>query len=95
MPVCASLATDQLSEIWVALRAVPLKFPGAVGGVPSRVRAEAALLESHAILVAAIGEDHEQTGKAVRALVELYDGWGKPERAGEWRARLPADRPAS
>ena len=37
-------AADQLSAIWVELSAEPFRLPGAVGGVPSRVRAVTALL---------------------------------------------------
>jgi hypothetical protein len=27
-------------------------------------------------------------------LIELYEAWGKPEKAEEWRAKLPAVEPA-
>ena len=26
------------------------------------------------------------------ALVDLYDAWGKPEKAAEWRAKLPTEQ---
>ncbi len=32
--------------------------------------------------------------ESVAWLVRLYDQWGKPERATEWRAKLQADKPA-
>ena len=32
------------------------------------------------------------TTDALNLLVELYDGWGKPEKAAEWRARLTPPR---
>ncbi len=25
-------------------------------------------------------------------LADLYDAWGKPEKAAEWRAKLPAEQ---
>jgi serine/threonine protein kinase/Flp pilus assembly protein TadD len=50
--------------------------------------AEVELLEAHDILSAAFGADQDRTQKAVRALVELYAAWGKPDRAEEWRAKI-------
>jgi hypothetical protein len=31
---------------------------------------------------------------ALRELVRLYDGWGKPEEAARWRAKLPPGTPS-
>ncbi len=53
--------------------------------------AEATLLEAHEILTAAVGADHGQTLKVVRNLADLYEAWGKPEKAAEWRAKLPEE----
>ena len=49
--------------------------------------AEEQLLEAHRVLDAAVGDDHIRTIRAVRALVDLYEAWGKPAEAAEWRAR--------
>lgn len=27
--------------------------------------------------------------EALERIVQLYDGWGKPDKAAEWRAKLP------
>jgi serine/threonine protein kinase/tetratricopeptide (TPR) repeat protein len=35
-----------------------------------------------------VGADHRDTQGTARLLVELYDAWGKPGQAAEWRARL-------
>jgi tetratricopeptide (TPR) repeat protein len=51
--------------------------------------AEVVLLEAREILSAAIGAEHEETLWTIESLVELYDAWGKPEKAAEWRAKLP------
>jgi tetratricopeptide (TPR) repeat protein len=53
--------------------------------------AEAKLLEAHEILVAAVGADHPQTQKVIPNLVDLYEAWGKPDKAAEWRAKLPPE----
>jgi non-specific serine/threonine protein kinase/serine/threonine-protein kinase len=50
--------------------------------------AEVELLEAHDILSAAFGADQDRTQKAVRALVDLYEAWGKPDKAEEWRAKI-------
>ena len=55
--------------------------------------AEEQVLEAHRVLDAAVGDDHIRTIRAVRALVDLYEAWGKPAETADWRARLlePAD----
>jgi hypothetical protein len=46
------------------------------------------LREGYEILEAALGADHEQSIKAIRSLADLYDAWGKPQLAAEWRAKV-------
>ncbi len=31
---------------------------------------------------------------SIERLVRLYDAWGKPEQAAEWRAKLPVEQEA-
>ena len=31
--------------------------------------------------------------EALERLVELYDAWGKPDQAAEWREKLKAEKP--
>jgi tetratricopeptide (TPR) repeat protein len=38
-------------------------------------------------------EGKQNLPKAARRVVDLYEGWGKPDRAAEWRARLATDLP--
>jgi tetratricopeptide (TPR) repeat protein len=52
--------------------------------------AERALLESHAVLDAAVGPEHPASRRAIRRLVDLYEAWGRPADAAVWRDRLPA-----
>ncbi|HEU0174408.1 MAG TPA: serine/threonine-protein kinase [Blastocatellia bacterium] len=54
--------------------------------------AEEQLLEGYAGLKAALGDQHAQTQKAVSHLIELYESWGKPEKANLYRA-LPHANP--
>ncbi|UCE50418.1 MAG: tetratricopeptide repeat protein, partial [Phycisphaerales bacterium] len=35
------------------------------------------------------GEQHEETLACINGLIELYEAWNKPEKAKEWRAKLP------
>ena len=56
--------------------------------------AESALLEAHGILQTALGDEHGQTKRVVGYLADLYDAWDKPEKAAEWRAKLPTEQDA-
>jgi len=35
------------------------------------------------------GESHPRTLSAINELIKLYEAWNKPEKAEEWRAKLP------
>ena len=56
----------------------------------SYAEAEATLLAAYETLATSEGE-HRQTHRVVTNLVELYDAWGKPGTAAEWRAKLPSE----
>ena len=53
--------------------------------------AEPHLLEGHAGLDATtpIGRRRRHLPPSVERLVHLYDAWGKPDKAAEWRAKIP------
>jgi len=36
-----------------------------------------------------LGEAHPSMVRSVTHLIELYEAWGKPEKAEEWRPSLP------
>jgi len=36
-----------------------------------------------------LGEAHPETRGCIPAFIELYEAWGKPEQAQQWRAKLP------
>ncbi len=61
------------------------KYGRCLTGLRRYDEAETALLEAHEILVAAVGADHPQTAKVKVNLAELYEAWGQPDRAAEWR----------
>ena len=33
------------------------------------------------------GEEHQNTKRAMEEIVKLYEEWGKPEKAEEWRGQ--------
>lgn len=37
-----------------------------------------------------LGEQHPDTIETIENLAELYEAWSKPQKAKEWRAKLPA-----
>jgi outer membrane protein assembly factor BamD (BamD/ComL family) len=45
------------------------------------------------VLQTELGEQQERTQKAVSRLVELYEAWGKPDKAAEYRALLDKPEP--
>ena len=55
-------------------------------------QAEAALLEAHEILLAALGEDHTRTRNAIKSIVAAYERGDQPEAAAAWQARLPVEQ---
>jgi hypothetical protein len=36
-----------------------------------------------------LGDTHPHTLESWNNLIELYEAWGKPEKANQWRAQLP------
>jgi len=57
--------------------------------------AERLLSDSHSGLRGAKGEADPGTQQAIRRLAALYDAWGKPDKAAEWRAKLTKGTPAA
>jgi serine/threonine protein kinase len=55
--------------------------------------AESLLVEAYDALLSGLGPNHERTRRAADNLTELYEIWGKSEKAAEWRARLPSHQP--
>jgi hypothetical protein len=39
-----------------------------------------------------LGETHPDTLDSMGNLVKLYEAWGKPEQAEQWRAKLPHEQ---
>ena len=54
--------------------------------------AEDQLMEGYRVYKAALGDAHIKTRYALSQLVSLYEAWGKPDKAAEWRARLPKEQ---
>jgi non-specific serine/threonine protein kinase/serine/threonine-protein kinase len=65
------------------------KLGRCLSGMRRFEEAETKLLEAHEIQTQAVGAGHDQTKKVVKNLVELYDAWGRPEKARRWREALP------
>jgi serine/threonine-protein kinase len=51
--------------------------------------AEPLLLDSHEKFVARFGAEHRDTKASAQRVADLYDQWGKPEQAAEYRVNLP------
>ncbi len=57
--------------------------------------AEPLVLEGYHTLEAALGPQHARTLAALRAVVDLYEKWDRPDEADRFRALLPAPTSAS
>lgn len=55
--------------------------------------AERRYLEALPVLEANFGGDHRMVIEATKALVQLYEAWGKQDEAAAWRARIPVEAP--
>ena len=53
---------------------------------------EVLLTEWYARLVALLGPTHDRTKTIGESLAGLYEAWGKPEKAAEWRTKLAAEQ---
>ena len=51
--------------------------------------AEPLLLKAEQTARRVFGNDHKITNASVNNLIKLYEAWGKPEKAEQWRAKLP------
>ena len=77
-----------LSREHVTTGALLCRYGEALTGLGRYSEAEAELLEAHEILTEVAGAGDDRTQKAVQALVDLYEAWGKPDMAEEWRGKL-------
>ena len=50
--------------------------------------AETDLLEAHDILVSILTEQHRESRRAVKALIDLYKAWNKPNEAAQWHVEF-------
>lgn len=51
--------------------------------------AEPLLIESYPLIKERRGDGHKRTTEALKRIVDLYQAWGKPDRAEQWKAHLP------
>ena len=52
-------------------------------------KAKPLLLKVFESRITRLGETNLETQKSITDLIDLYEAWGKPEKAKEWRAKLP------
>jgi hypothetical protein len=54
-------------------------------------KAEQLSLEAEETARRVFGNGHDITNSSVNNLIKLYGAWDKPEKAKEWRAKLPCE----
>jgi tetratricopeptide (TPR) repeat protein len=55
-------------------------------------RAEPLLIEAVEGRRLKLGDTHPHTIESLNNFIELYEAWNKPEKAEEWRAKLPLEQ---
>ncbi len=55
-------------------------------------KAEPLLLELLEISQSLLIEGHPDTVAAINELIKLYEAWGKPQKAEQWRSKLPSKK---
>ena len=53
-------------------------------------KAEDLLLPALEVRRITLGDTHPHTVESWKVLIELYEAWGKPAKAEEWRDKLPS-----
>ena len=85
---------DLIARLDVTFWAVPIlraHLGMCLGELGRYEEAERILIETYPQLQTV----QEEQETMVRYTIELYEAWGKPEQADEWRARLPAAQGAT
>jgi serine/threonine protein kinase/tetratricopeptide (TPR) repeat protein len=54
-----------------------------------REHAETILLRAFDLIIAASDPHDPKAGEVMQLLIQLYESWDKPEKADQWRAKLP------
>ena len=85
------IARDSLpADHWLTaiLQAI---YGSSLVGLDEFEEAEQALLAAHRVLAKVFGPEYEWTIRTITSMVVLYERWGKPEKAAEFRSMLPAE----
>jgi len=73
----------------VAIGYHSLRLQGAAKEQARYDKAEPLLLEAVEGRRIKLGDKHPHTLESWKNLIDLYKAWGKPEKAAEWRSKLP------
>jgi serine/threonine protein kinase/Tfp pilus assembly protein PilF len=83
-----TLGAARLGEQSQDLAKARVKYGDCLLGLKRYAPAEAQALAALPVLRASLGDRHEWTQRAVRLLVDVYEGWGRPVEASRYRALL-------
>ncbi len=87
---CLAMRQKALPEGHWLLADTISRLGAAVAGTGAYAEAEALLLDAHAAMEVNHRTPAERKRQAAERLVELYEAWGKPDRASEQRLRINA-----
>jgi len=88
----ATLGADRLGEKSQELAKVRVKYGACLVKLNRYGLAEEQFLAALPVLRASFGDGHDRTQQTFRLLVDLYEAWGKPDKADQYRALLVKSR---
>ncbi len=94
---CLAIRERKEPDAWTTFRTRFL-LGWSLFGQEKYAEAESFLLQSYAGMAQREAKipvkiRHDRLTEGVERLVQLYDAWGKPDQAAQWRAKLPVKKP--
>jgi tetratricopeptide (TPR) repeat protein len=83
-----ALAETILDETDYSFAQLFQRHAGALTGLERYEDAEPYYLRCRELCLASVGEDDRRTRQVIDLIAAMYDAWGRPEKAAEYRALL-------
>jgi len=85
---CLAVRQKSLPEDHWLIGDTMVRLGGAIAGQGEFVEAESLLVEGYAELTGARQAPAERKTHAIRQIIDMYESWGRPDEATQWRQRL-------
>lgn len=92
---CLEIRRKKLPENHWAVPHTASILGGCLAALGRYEEAEPLLVDGYSRLLVVLGAAHERTVEAVHRGISLYEAWGRPDKAAEWRTMLERAEPAT